>query len=94
MTKLALLDTGWRADPPERGAPAGADRRAERNGTRAVQQQLMPVLIHKERLQDKPLVEVVLRMGEDTSVEAFTRQQTALMGRPDSRHAAHQCPTV
>ncbi len=55
------------------------------NGTRAVQAQLMPVLIHKERLADKSLVDAVLRMGEDTGVDAFRRQQMALMGRPDSR---------
>ena len=72
VTKVALLDTGSRADTPERSA----SRReliavAERNGTRAVQAQLMPVLIHKERLADKSLVDAVLRMGEDTGVDVF-----------------------
>jgi len=97
VTKVALLDTGSRADTPERSA----SRReliavAERNGTRAVQAQLMPVLIHKERLADKSLVDVVLRMGEDTGVDAFRRQQIALMGRPDSRPKLKsiQCPAL
>lgn len=86
VTRLALLDTGSRADTPERTE----GRRklialAEREGTRAVQAQLLPVLIHTARLTDKPLVDAVLDMGEDTGVDAFRRQQTALMSRLDSR---------
>jgi pimeloyl-ACP methyl ester carboxylesterase len=97
VIKAAFLDTGSRADTPERSA---ARREliaaAERDGARAVQERLMPVLIHKERLTDKPLVDAVLRMGEDTGVEAFRRQQMALMGRPDSRPMLKgiQCPAL
>lgn len=97
IMKLALLDTGSRADPPERGAQRRElIAKAGREGTRAAQQQLLPVLIHTDRLQDKPLVEAVLRMGEDTSVQGFTNQQTALMGRPDSRPQLPRikCPTL
>lgn len=97
VRKLALLDTGSRADTPERSA----GRReliatAEREGVRKAQQVLMPVLIHKSRLADKALVETIAQMAEDTGVEAFRRQQTALMNRPDNRpllpHIA--CPTL
>ena len=97
VTRLALLDTGSRADAPERAA---ARREliafAEREGTRKTQEQLMPVLIHKARLADKPLVEAIEQMGDDTGVEAFKRQQTALMGRPDNRPflPSIQCPTL
>jgi pimeloyl-ACP methyl ester carboxylesterase len=97
VTRLALLDTGSRADAPERTA---ARREliafAEREGTRKTQAQLMPVLIHKARLADKPLVETIERMGADTGVEAFKRQQTALMGRPDNRPflPSIRCPTL
>ena len=97
VTKVAFLDTGSRADTPERSA---ARRElialAERDGSRAVQERLLPVLMHKERLADKPLVDAVLRMGEDTGVEAFRRQQMALMGRPDSRPMLKsiQCPAL
>jgi pimeloyl-ACP methyl ester carboxylesterase len=97
VIKAAFLDTGSRADTPERSA---ARREliaaAERDGARAVQERLMPVLIHKERLTDKPLVDAVLRMGEDTGVEAFRRQQMALMGRPNSRPMLKgiQCPAL
>lgn len=97
VTRLALLDTGSRADAPERAA---ARREliafAEREGTRKTQAQLMAVLIHKARLADKPLVEAIERMGADTGVEAFKRQQAALMGRPDNRPflPSIRCPTL
>jgi pimeloyl-ACP methyl ester carboxylesterase len=97
VTRLALLDTGSRADAPERAA----GRRqlialAEREGTRKAQEQLLPALVHKSRLSDAPLVETVLRMGEDTGVEAFKRQQAAIMGRPDNRPLLPgiACPTL
>ena len=67
VTTLALLDTGSRADAPERSA---ARRElialAEREGTREAQAQLMPVLIHKARLADKPLVEADRADGRRT----------------------------
>jgi pimeloyl-ACP methyl ester carboxylesterase len=97
VTRLALLDTGSRADAPERREQRLALRAlAEREGTRKAQEQLLPVLIHTSRLGDKPLVETVLRMGEDTGLEAFKRQQAALMGRPDSRPLLPgiKCPTL
>jgi pimeloyl-ACP methyl ester carboxylesterase len=97
ITKLALLDTGSRADTPERVAQRQElMARASREGARAAQQALMPVLIHKDRLQDKPLVDAVLRIGEDTGVQGFINQQTALMGRPDSRPQLPRvkCPTL
>jgi pimeloyl-ACP methyl ester carboxylesterase len=86
VTRLALLDTGSRADAPER-----ADGRrklielAEREGTRKAQEALLPVLIYKPRLADEPLVEAVLAMADAIDAAAFKRQQQAIMGRPDSR---------
>jgi pimeloyl-ACP methyl ester carboxylesterase len=97
VTRLALLDTNARADRPEQSA----DRRrlvelAKRDGTRRVQQLLLARLIHPSRLEDAPLVETVLEMGEDTSVAAFERQQRAIIGRPDNRPLLAQirCPTL
>jgi pimeloyl-ACP methyl ester carboxylesterase len=97
VTRLALLDTGSRADAPERRA-----RRlelialAEREGAGAAQDALMPSLIHKDRLAEKPLVDVVRQMAVDTGVAAFRRQQAAIMGRPDNRPllASIRCPTL
>jgi pimeloyl-ACP methyl ester carboxylesterase len=86
VTKLALLDTGSRADAPERrAARLQLAALAEREGAGKAQEQLLPVLIHKARLTDKALVDAVVKMGADTGTEAFKRQQTAIMGRPDNR---------
>lgn len=86
VTRLALLDTGSRADTPERTA---ARRQlialAERKGIIAAQRQLMPVLIHKDRLADKPLVSTIEQMAVDTGLAAFKRQQAAIIARPDNR---------
>jgi pimeloyl-ACP methyl ester carboxylesterase len=97
VTRLALLDTGYRADAPER-----RDQRlalmalADREGARKAQESLLPVLIHDSRLADKALVEAVLQMGADTGTAAFKRQQVAIMSRPDSAPllASIRCPTL
>jgi pimeloyl-ACP methyl ester carboxylesterase len=97
VTRLALLDTGSRADTPER---AEGRRKlielAEREGTRKAQEALLPVLIYKPRLNDKALVEAALGMAEEIDVAAFKRQQEASMTRPDSRPllASIRCPTL
>ena len=86
VTRLALLDTGARADAPERHE--GRLRLialAEREGAVSAQRELLPLLIHTDRLDDKPLVEVVLQMAIATGLAAFRRQQTAIMARPDNR---------
>lgn len=97
VTRLALLDTGSRADTPERAA----GRReliatAEREGARKAQEILLPVLIHTSRLSDRPLVETIAQMAVDTGVEAFKRQQAAIMSRPDNRPflPSIRCPTL
>jgi pimeloyl-ACP methyl ester carboxylesterase len=97
VTHLALLDTGSRADAPERAA---ARREliatAEREGVRKAQQLLMPVLVHTSRLDDKALVQAVEQMADDVGVEGFKRQQAAIMSRPDNRPllASIACPTL
>jgi pimeloyl-ACP methyl ester carboxylesterase len=57
---------------------------------------LLPLLIHTDRLRDKPLVDTVLQMAADTGLAAFKRQQTAIMARPDNRALlpSISCPTL
>jgi pimeloyl-ACP methyl ester carboxylesterase len=86
VTRVAFLDTSARPDVPERTA----DRRrliglARDKGTREVQKVLLPRLVHPDRLAETALVETVLQMAADTSVEAFVREQEAIIARPDSR---------
>jgi pimeloyl-ACP methyl ester carboxylesterase len=97
VQRLALLDTGVRADTPERTA-ARRDlvANAEREGVRRAQELLIPSLIHPARLDDRPLVDTILKMAVDTGLEAFKRQEAAIIGRPDSRPllASIRCPTL
>jgi pimeloyl-ACP methyl ester carboxylesterase len=86
VTKLALLDTNARADRPdqlESRAALVALARAE--GVAAVNQRLLPLLIHQRRLTDPVLCATIDRMAADTGVEAFARQQAAIAARPDNR---------
>ncbi len=56
----------------------------------------MPVLVHKSRLGERPLVEPILQMADDTGVQVFKRQQSAIIGRRDSRPLLPRidCPTL
>jgi len=97
VTRLALLDTGARADTPEQ-----TTRRrdlialANRGEFKAVSPRLLPLFIHEDRLSDKPLVDDITAMADRVGKDAFLRQQKAIMGRPDSRPGLPEiaCPTV
>lgn len=97
ITRLALLDTNARADRPDqmkmRHVLIGAARSI---GARAVQGMLLRMLVHKDRLADRPLTSRVLRMADGIGVNAFIRQQQAILGRPDNRPFLKEikCPTV
>jgi pimeloyl-ACP methyl ester carboxylesterase len=97
VARLALLDTSARADTPEATAMrhtqmalASAGRLAE-----VVEQQLVR-MIHPLHRDDRELREINRLMAEEVGPEGFIRQQTAIMGRPDSRPslAAIGCPTL
>lgn len=97
VTRLALLDTGARADTPEQTI-----RRkdliglADRGDFKAVSPRLLPLFVHESRLADEPLTDAISRMAESVGKDAFLRQQKAIMGRPDSRPglAEIDCPTL
>ena len=97
ITRLALLDTNARADRPDQMKTRHVLMGAARSiGVRAVQGMLLKFLIHKDRLADRPLTERVLRMADGIGVNAFVRQQLAILGRPDNRPFLKdiKCPTV
>ncbi len=52
--------------------------------------------MHPSRRDDAALRKLVHDMGDDVGAEAFVRQQTAVMSRPDSRPtlAWIKCPTL
>jgi pimeloyl-ACP methyl ester carboxylesterase len=97
VTRLALLDTSARPDTPEQTqsrralmALAGAGRLDE------VVDHLLPLFVHPDRLDDEPLCATVREMARATGADAFIREETAIIGRPDSRPdlAAIRCPTL
>lgn len=97
VIRLALLDTGARADTREQ-----TTRRkdliglAARGEFKAVSPRLLPLFVHESRLSDAPLIEDITEMADSVGKDAFLRQQKAIMGRPDSRPglSAIACPTL
>ncbi len=97
VTRLALLDTGARPDTPERKEQRlRRNALARREGAGAVQDELMPVLIHKDRLADKAFTGMIRQMAVDIGPDALARQHAAIMGRPDNRPLLPgiKCPTL
>ncbi len=97
VDRLALLDTSARADLPEQSAAREKLVALAQEGRLSdVVETLIPRFLHKSRLGDEALKRVVHEMAADTGVEAFARQQKALIGRIDSRAslANIKCPTL
>jgi pimeloyl-ACP methyl ester carboxylesterase len=97
VAKLALLDTGSRADVPEQ-----TERRrkfmtmAQEGRLDLINDTLWPVLVHQSRAGDRELRATADAMMNETGAPAFIRQQEALIGRPDSRpgFGAIRSPTL
>ncbi len=97
VARLALLDTSARADVPEQSERRRAQMALARDGRFAeVMEPLFLSWVHSTHRADTALREIVWRMGEESGPEAFVRQQTAIMTRPDSRPglAAIRCQTL
>jgi pimeloyl-ACP methyl ester carboxylesterase len=97
IVKLALLDTAARADPPEQTARRREQMALAEGGRFAEVPDLQfPHFVHSSRRDDATLRGIVRQMAEDTGADAFIRQQTAIIGRADSRPdlARIQCPTL
>ncbi len=97
VVKLALLDTSARPDVPEQSEQRRAQMElAGRGRLDEITDQLYPRLVHTKRRDDEALRETVRQMARDVGTESFVRQQTAIIGRPDSRPTlgAIRCPTL
>lgn len=97
VAKLALLDTSARADTPEQTANRRQAIDLARQGKyRQVVSASLPRLLHPAHTGERTLVDSVHAQAERIGVDAYVRQQTANMGRPDSRPglAAIRCPTL
>ncbi|MBV8793086.1 MAG: alpha/beta fold hydrolase [Pseudolabrys sp.] len=97
IVKLALLDTSARADTPEQMATREKFvAMAQAGKLHDVVETLTPRFLHKNHAKDETLVRTVRDMAQDTGVEAFVRQQRAIMNRPDARGELSKikCPTI
>ena len=98
VKKLALLDTRSRPEESletERRHQFIKLAQSERGFT-PVTTRLLPFLLHPSRVKDASLVKVVREMAERIGVEAYVRQQTAIISRPDFRPdlSKIRCPTL
>ena len=97
VAKLALMNTQARPDTPEATTRRrGQIARAQAGEYGAILDELFPVFVHPSRRDDSGLRQSVSDMGNDVGPEAFARQLTAIMTRPDSRStlAWIKCPTL
>jgi pimeloyl-ACP methyl ester carboxylesterase len=97
VARLALLDTSARADAPEQTAMRRAQMALASQGRLAeVLEQQFPRLVHRAHRTDPALREVFNLMAEEVGAAAFVRQQTAILGRSDSRPTlgAIRCATL
>ena len=87
VSAIALLDTRATADTPEETQRRHDLMRLAQTarGFQPVTTRMLPLLIHESRLGDVGLVEVVRGMAQRTGIEAYVRQQQAIISRPDSR---------
>ena len=97
VDRLALVGTTSRPDAPENAAKRTvlvAEARAQ--GLGAVVPQLLPNFLSPAGAKNPAMVQALTEMANEIGVEAFERQQTAIIGRPDSRPdlAGIKCPTV
>jgi pimeloyl-ACP methyl ester carboxylesterase len=97
VAKLALINTQARPDTPEASERRRTMMaRAKAGEFRAVLDELFPGFVHPSRQDDAALRQLVHDMGADVGPQAFVRQQTAVIGRVDSRPSLAwiKCPTL
>jgi pimeloyl-ACP methyl ester carboxylesterase len=97
VIRLALLDTQARADTDEgKVRRRGLMELAEKGEFLGVTPRLLPLFVHADALGDPMITGTIQAMAESTGKDAFLRQQTAIMNRPDSRPGlrAITCPTL
>lgn len=85
VVRLALFDTSASPDSPQRAAFRRASIESLKTGRfMGVTKRMLPQLVH-ERHVEGPVGAEVQDMAQRMGGEVFVRQQTAILGRPDSR---------
>ena len=86
VIKLALIDTAAAADRPDQTEKRLKNIALTREGRELEREEaLWPLLVHGSRLNDEAIRNVVKEMNQETGSGVWINQQTAIMGRADSR---------
>ena len=86
VEKLVLIDTSPRPDTPEqRRRRKGLIELSRKGNFKGVTPRLLPMLVSEKHLEDEKITKVIMDMAARVGQAAFTRQQTAIIGRVDSR---------
>lgn len=93
---LVLMDTTACPDTPEASAKRKVLIELAASDLDAVTEQLLPLLVHPDRMNLPTVRGVIQSMASGLGAEVFARQQRAIIGRPDSRPtlASINCPTL
>jgi pimeloyl-ACP methyl ester carboxylesterase len=96
VSRLMLMDTSARADTEASARRRRALMAISKSGRfHGVSPRMLPNMLHPDRVDDAGLGAEVAAMAARVGREAFLRQQTAILHRPDSRGdlAAIRVPT-
>jgi len=86
VERLALMDTQATPDTPEATARRrGFIEQSKLGRFHGVQPSLLPTILHSRHLDDQAIVQPILEMAAEVGADGFCREQTAMIGRPDSR---------
>lgn len=86
VSHLALFATAARAEEPEAARRRrGLMMLARHHRFLGVTPRQLPNILHERNLRNRDLCDLVMRMSVEVGREAFLRQQTAILNRPDSR---------
>jgi len=98
VTRLALLDTRSHPELPEETKRRHQFMKLAQTGRgfTPVTNRMLPLMLHESRVKDAALVNIIREMAERTGVEAYIRQQKAIIARPDFRPLlpSIRCPTL
>ena len=98
VTRLALLDTRARAEMPDETARRKQLMKLAQSerGFTPVTSRMLPLLLHPSRVKDAQLARTIRDMAERTGIEAYLRQQRAIIARPDFRPGLPKikCPAL
>jgi pimeloyl-ACP methyl ester carboxylesterase len=97
VEKLVLLDTSSRPDTQEQSEARRTQMALAKDGRiHEVLEAGFPHLVHPKHRADQRLRDALDQMAAEVGVEAFVRQQLAIIGRADSRPglSAIHCPSL